>query len=420
MSLRPVADARCVDVLVLGAGIVGVSAALHLLKRGRSVALVDRRDPGEETSYGNAGVIERAGFMPVAFPGLRELWGYATNRATAARYDPRFLPQILPWLWRLRRASAAAAVEASARAIDPLLRRAVDEHRVLAREARAEGFFRETGWLKLYRRSRSLGAEEPEFRLAREFGARFEILDRAGVQALEPHLAPVFAKAVFWPGAESVSSPGSVTQCYADLFAARGGAILKGDARSLARADGGWQVETSDGPVLARDAVAALGPWTPDLLEPLGLSMPFAVKRGYHRHFAPLGNAALARPVLDTEAGYVITPTERGIRLTTGIEFAHRDAPPTPIQLERVLPFARELFPLGEPRDEPWLGRRPCLPDSLPVIGPAPGRPGLWLDFGHGHLGFTLGPASGRLLAAMMTGAAPFADPAAYRFDRFG
>jgi D-amino-acid dehydrogenase len=123
--------------------------------------------------------------------------------------------------------------------------------------------------------------------------------------------------------------------------------------------------------------------------------------------------------VLDAENGYVVTPMERGIRLTTGIEFAARDAAPTPIQLDRALAKARELFPLGEPRDEPWLGRRPCFPDSLPVIGPAPGRPGLWLDVGHGHLGFTLGPVTGRLLAEMMTGAAPFTDPAPYRFDRF-
>ena len=412
--------ARRLDVIVLGAGIVGVSAAWHLLRRGRSVALLDRRGPGEETSYGNAGLVERSGFIPIAFPSsLRDLWRYATNRTSELRYDPKFLPRVLPWLWRLQRASRPAAIEATARALEPLLNRAVEEHDFLAQAAGAEGFFRDTGWLKLYRTARGFAAEGLEFRLAREFGARFEILDAAAARELEPNLAPVFAKAVYWPESRSVSSPGRVTARYAARFAAEGGDVLEGDARSLARDGRGWRVDTRSGPVQAADAVVALGPWAPDVLEPLGLHTPLAVKRGYHRHFAPVGNAALARPVLDAENGYVVTPMERGIRLTTGIEFAARDAAPTPIQLDRALAKARELFPLGEPRDEAWLGRRPCFPDSLPVLGPAPGRPGLWLDIGHGHLGFTLGPVTGRLLAEMMTGAAPFADPAPYRFDRF-
>ena len=146
--------------------------------------------------------------------------------------------------------------------------------------------------------------------------------------------------------------------------------------------------------------------------------MPFAVIRGYHRHYRAQRNASLPRPVVDIENGFLITPMERGIRVTTGVEFADRDAPPTPVQLDRALPLARELFPLAEPVDfEPWLGRRPCLPDSLPVIGPAPRHPGLFLDFGHNHLGFTLGPVTGRLAAEMIVGealrrsAAVLADP---------
>src|SRR5690606_24133186 len=160
--------------------------------------------------------------------------------------------------------------------------------------------------------------------------------------------------------------------------------------------------------------------WSTDILAPLGYRFPLAVKRGYHRHYAPLGSARLNRPVVDVENGFVITPMEAGIRLTTGIEFAHRDAPPKPVQIERVLPIARRLFPLGEPVDDLWLGRRPAFPDSRPVIGEAPRHRGLWLDFGHGHVGFTLGPVSGRLLAELMTGANELcADPEPFRADRF-
>jgi hypothetical protein len=148
------------------------------------------------------------------------------------------------------------------------------------------------------------------------------------------------------------------------------------------------------------------------VLRPLGYRFPLGIKRGYHMHYRPEGNASLARPVLDAQNGYVITSMTAGIRLTTGAEFATRDAPPTPRQLDRVEPLARAIFPLGARVDpEPWLGRRPCLPDMLPIIGAAPRHKGLWLDFGHHHLGLTLGPVSGRLLAEMMTGESPLHGP---------
>jgi len=151
------------------------------------------------------------------------------------------------------------------------------------------------------------------------------------------------------------------------------------------------------------------------------LRLPLAVKRGYHRHFRPRGNASLTRPVLDAEGGYVLAPMEQGIRLTTGVEFADRDAPPTPVQFDRVMPTAKRLFPLGaavEP--SPWMGSRPCLPDSRPMIGQSPVHPWLWIATGHAHWGLTLGPATGRLVAEMMSGATPFCDPAPYRAERFG
>ena len=215
---------------------------------------------------------------------------------------------------------------------------------------------------------------KPEFDLAREFGLPLETLDAAGAQKLEPSLNPVFAHAVFWPKAASLSNPLAVTQAYAALFRKLGGVILTGDARSLHRAGRGWRVETNEGGVDAPDVVVALGPWAPDVLEPLGLKLPLAVKRGYHRHFRGQGNAALERPVVDVENGYLITPMQQGIRLTTGAEFAARDAAPTPVQFDRLMPQARELFPLGARADDKtWLGSRPCFPDSAPGHRPRAG-----------------------------------------------
>jgi D-amino-acid dehydrogenase len=245
-------------------------------------------------------------------------------------------------------------------------------------------------------------------------------LDRDAARALEPSLTPVFRHAVHWTGAVSVSNPLALTRAYAACFAALGGLSFTGDARTLHRVGPHWRVDTAAGPLDAENAVMALGPWAPDLLARVGVKLPLAVKRGYHRHFRPKGNAALGRPVLDAENGYCFAPMEQGIRITTGVEFAARDAPPTPVQLDRLLPSARELFPLGEPVEaQPWMGARPCFADSRPVIGPAPGLSGLWLAYGHGHWGLTLGAATGRLIAEMITGATPFCDPAPYAAGRF-
>jgi D-lysine oxidase len=409
------------DVIVLGAGIVGTSIAVHLAKRGLAVALVDRGSPGEGTSYGNAGVIEGNTIFPPAFPrDWAERLRIVLKRSPQANYHLSFLPKIAPWLMAFYAASRPSRLAETARLMRPLMARAVAEHKVLSKEAGAERYFRRNGWLKLYRSDRAFAAQARELDLAKEFGIANVPLDCDGARALEPSLAPVFRHAVHWTGAMSVSNPLAVTRAYAALFAALGGAVYSGDARSLHRAHPHWWVDTSAGPIDAGDVVIALGPWAPDVLKPLGIKLPLAVKRGYHSNFRAEGNAALTRPVLDAENGYCFAPMEQGIRITTGAEFAARDAPPTPVQFDLLLPAARELFALGELVEEkPWVGARPCFADSRPVIGRAPDYRGLWLAYGHGHWGLTLGPASGRLIAEMMTGATPFCDPAPYGADRF-
>jgi D-amino-acid dehydrogenase len=409
------------DVMVLGAGIVGTSVALHLAKRGLMVALVDRQGPGEETSYGNAGVIEGNTLFPHPFPpGLGALLKVALKKATEANYHLAFLPRVAPWLIAYRANSRLERRIAFAELMRPLFSRAVAEHEALMAESDATRYLHKHGWLKLYRTNAAFEEAGRERDLAAEFNLPNVVLDRDGALALEPALAPVFWRGVHWPEATSISNPLAVTKAYAARFAALGGVLLTGDARSLRRAGAGWQIDTRAGPLEATEAVLALGPWTPDVLDPLGLRLPLAVKRGYHQHFQSRGNAGLTRPVVDAELGYCVAPMEQGLRLTTGAEFAARDAAPTPVQLDRILPRARALFPLGEALDAaPWMGSRPCFPDSRPVIGRAPSHPGLYLTYGHAHWGLTLGPVTARLLAEMMTGATPFCDPAPYSAERF-
>ncbi len=409
------------DVIVLGAGIVGTSIALHLVKRGLSVALVDRQPPGEGTSYGNAGVIEGNTLLPHPFPQrMGAVLRVALKRATDANYHFSFLPKIARWLLEYRANSAIERRIAFANMMRPLFARAVDEHEALMAESGATRHLRKDGWLKVYRTRAAFESTARERELAAEFGIPLVELDREGALALEPALGPGFEHALYWPKAASVSNPLALTRAYVARFTALGGILLTGDARSLHRAAGKWRLDTDAGALDADSVVVALGPWAPDLLDQFGIKLPLAVKRGYHRHFRARGNAGLTRPVVDVELGYCVAPMEQGLRLTTGAEFAARDAPPTPVQFDRLLPAARELFPLGEPAElRTWMGSRPCFADSRPVIGRAPGHADLWLAYGHAHWGLTLGPVTGRLVAEMMTGATPFCDPAPFAAERF-
>jgi len=411
------------DVLVLGAGMVGVGAALHLQQRGRDVILVDRHElAGEETSFGNGGIIECASVFPYMFPrDFGQILQYAMNSTPQVRYQFSDLPTFLPWLARYFLASSPDRALHSAMAELPLIRRSLIEHEALIAEAEVPELLRRTGWIKLFRSDATLEKATRDFERAKHYDVAGEALDGKAIVAREPNLTGDFAGAIHFPAPGFVPDPGGLAKAYAALFKRKGGRFLVGDARTLEQDAGGWRVGGSGGTAIARDVVVALGPWSDLVFRPLGYSIPLNVKRGYHLHLAPRGNAVLNHPVLDSDLGYLLAPMNRGIRLTTGVEFARRDAPPTPIQLQRALPRAHALFPLGDAVDaKPWMGARPCLPDMLPVIGKAPRHAGLWFDFGHQHHGLTLGPVTGRLLAEMMTGETPFADPKPFAVERFG
>jgi D-amino-acid dehydrogenase len=411
------------DVLVLGAGMVGVGAALHLQKRGRDVVLIDRHElAGEETSYGNGGLIECASVFPYLFPrDAGQILRYALLRAPQVSYHFSDLPVFLPWLVRYFLASSPQRALHSAMAELPLIQRSLIEHEALIEEANVPELLRRTGWIKLFRSDATLATAVSELERARQYGVAGEVLDAAAIAAREPHLTGDFKGGVHFPAPGFVPDPGGLAKAYAALFGRKGGRYLVGDARSLEQSGARWRMATTEGSITAREVVVAMGPWSDQIFGPLGYRIPLAVKRGYHLHLNPRGNAVLHHPVLDTDLGYLLAPMNRGIRITTGAEFARRDAPPTPVQVERALPRAHALFPLGEPVDaKPWMGARPCLPDMLPVIGKAPRHSGLWFDFGHQHHGLTLGPATGRLLAEMMTGETPFADVRPFAVERFG
>ncbi|UOM34827.1 FAD-binding oxidoreductase [Acuticoccus sp. I52.16.1] len=411
-----------VDVLVLGAGMVGISSAIHLQDRGRSVALVDRRGPAQETSYGNAGLIQSEAVMPYVFPRdpsvvLQALFGLRTD----ARVRWSALPKIAPFVFAYARAGSVTSARRTALANVPLLARVRAEHEALMDRAEARHHMIDGGYIRVYREARDLEAASKVDEAVRdEFGVEFELWDTKRLAEEEPNLTRPLAGAVHHASPGRVDDPGEVGAAYARLFESGGGTLRNGDARTLNATDGGWRVTTEAGVVEAREVVVALGAWSADVLAPLGVRPPLGVKRGYHLHYRPSGNARLNHLMFDSDNGYVLAPMKRGLRLTSGVEFAHRDDASNFAQINAAETQARTIFPLEERVEEtPWRGARPCLPDMLPAIGPVPGKPGLFVNFGHHHLGFTMGPTTGRLLAETMTGETPFTDPAPYRIDRF-
>jgi D-amino-acid dehydrogenase len=405
------------DVIVLGAGIVGVSAAYAARQRGLSVILVDRREPGSETSYGNAGILSSGSILPLNKPSLfKALPAYLTNRHAALRWDPAWAMANIDWIVRFLANAAPSRVKPRAAALHGLIGASLKLHREWIVKADAAHRIRETGWLKAWR-SDALAAARQEQAFLAEYGIDSRILDRQAISALEPNILPVYKVGLLHTQTASVDSPGEVVKAYARMFSGAGGEIRQSDIRAIVPDGEGWRV--ANDAISARHVVVALGPWSPDLLRPLGYRVPMAFERGYHREFKPNPARPLHRPIHDAEGSFLMTPMEQGIRITSGVELTSRDAPSSFAQLDAVIPVARGALEFGEPVGEPWRGARPTLPDSLPMIGPAPRHSGLWLAFGNQHIGFTTGPATGAAIAAMIAGTAPPFDATAFSPGRY-
>src|SRR5712664_2574893 len=407
------------DVIVLGAGIVGVSAAYAARQRGLSVILVDRREPGSETSYGNAGILSSGSILPINKPSLwSALPTYMTNRHAALRWDPGWAIRNIGWLVRFLANATPSRIKPRAMALQGLLGASLKLHREWLVKANAAQRIRETGWLKAWR-SDAVGAAKEEQAFLAEYGVASQLLDRQAISAIEPNIVPIYKVGLLHTQTASVDSPGAVVKAYARMFAGLGGEIRQSDIKAIVPDGEGWRVLLADGEMSARHVVVALGPWSPDLLRPLGYRVPMAFERGYHREFKPNPARSLQRPIHDAEGSFLMTSMEQGIRVTSGVELTDRDAPSSFAQLDQVVPLARGVVEFGEAVGEPWRGARPTLPDSLPMIGPAPRHSGLWLSFGHQHIGFTTGPATGAAIAAMIGGERPPFDVDAFSPSRY-
>jgi D-amino-acid dehydrogenase len=408
-------------IAVIGAGIVGVSCALHLQRDGHDVTLIDPRAPGTATSFGNAGAIVTGAVVPLSTQGLwRDMPRILFDRDSAVRLRWRYLPRLTPWLIRFLLAGRHARVGAIADALQPLVSRAYDAHREMITWSAADGLVRPVGWLKVYETEAAFAATRDDRELMLARGVRLEILGPDDIRQLEPSLARRYVKGLFEPGCGFVASPYKLVQAHAAQFQSLGGSIAQERVRGVQPMDGGVRLDCELG---FRDFVAvvvAAGAWSKELARQVGDRVMLDTERGYHLNLEPGEAGELRRPVVFAERGFVLAPMLDGIRLTSGVELAGLHAPPDFSRIRRLVPAAREALPgLTGSVTREWLGYRPTTPDSLPVIGRSPHCDAAFYAFGHQHLGLTLGPLTGRLVAALVAGRQPGLDLAPYRAERF-
>ena len=410
------------QTVVLGAGMVGVSVAWQLQKRGYQVTLVDRRQPGRETSFGNAGIIQREAVRPYPFPrDMKTILSVLPNRRVDIRYRPAGMVNAASPLLSYWHHSSSRLYKKIVPEYASLIQLCLEAHGPMIEASGAEHLVRKEGWLEIYRTQDKLAKRVKEAEEARElYGVEFSVLDRAALSEKEPQLGDKIIGAIHWLDPWTVADPGGLVAAYAASFEAMGGNLVQADITGVTQIDERWRVTTQESTFEADEVVMALGPWAGQWMKPLGYHFPTFVKRGYHMHYATQPGATLNYWLMDAEIGYLLAPMNAGVRLTTGAELDRLESPADEEQLGAAENVARTIFPLGGRKDRAaWKGARPCLPDMKPVIGPAPRHPGLWLAFGHGHQGFTLGPATGQLLADMMEQKPTAIDMTPFRADRF-
>ncbi len=411
------------DVLVLGAGIVGIATALQLQRLGCSVVLADKGEPGAATSFGNAGIIERASLYPYAFPrDWRVLLRYALNNNTDVHFRWGSVLRHAGALFQYWRNSAPGRLHASMLALRPLIERCVQTHQELAQAANASSLLHDQGWIEIARCAASWANIQADADHALSYGIQAIRHDNAALHALVPALQGDFCGGIHYRDAVCVRDPIDLSRAYVRLFQAGEGQVIRADAQQLQHQAGHWYLPY--GPSLAVQAhhvVFCLGPWSAPVLARWGYTAPFFVKRGYHQEYSLHHAQPLSLPLLDVDGGYVLAPMQGGVRLTTGAQFMERDDPPYPIQVVRAERVARTVLPLGSAlKPEPWMGSRPCLPDMRPIIGPLPGVERAWVNCAHQHHGLTLGPITGLLLAQMLQGQTPSVNLQPFSPKRFG
>lgn len=409
------------SVIIIGAGIVGACSAAWLQRKGLEVTLIDRSDPGEEASSGNAGSVSPTAVLPVAMPGmLKQIPGWLLDPLGPLAIRWSYLPKAAPWLARFLRCATTEQMWRTVNGMRGLLAPVFECYAPLLDRANAGDLIRREGCLYVYDSKEAFEADRPMQDLRRKVGAKLEDIGESDIRRLEPALSPKFKWGIYAPENGLTVNPQRLTKTIAGQVVRDGGRLIRAEVRGIERrADGRKLIRTSEGEESADAVVIAAGAWSGRLAARLGDRVPLESQRGYHVTMADPAVAA-RRMVNWVRRRVFATPMEMGLRLAGTVEFAGLEAGPNWRRAEILIDFAKEMYSdLNVSKVTRWMGHRPCLPDSLPVIGPSPRAPGIFYAFGHGHVGMCGAPGTGRTIAELVAGEQPQIDIRPFRVDRF-
>jgi D-amino-acid dehydrogenase len=412
---------RTKTTIVVGAGIIGTTLAYRLQQRGRSVILLDRQAPGAGASFGNMASIAVTEFMPASRPSVwRQIPGWMLDPEGPVRIRPAYMPKLVPWFLRFIAASRPGVLRALEAQGAALCGRALEDTQDLLAETGLSAMLSAQGCLSLYADQAEFRADRDPIEILDRFAIPYEILDQAALRALEPEIAPEIGMAVLFPKNRSISDPYKLVLALAERFQALGGKILRGEVANFTRSETIRDLGLKDGRrLLADEVVIAAGAHSAALAQALGEPIPLETERGYHTQIMDPG-IRLEHSIIWPARAFMVTPTAGGIRVGGTVEMAGLDAAPDYRRAKVTVRRAMTALPRLTPREtSEWMGHRPALPDTVPILSASAKTRGLYYTTGHGHLGLTYAATNALLMADLITGARPALDLTPYRIDRF-
>ncbi|WP_196161385.1 FAD-binding oxidoreductase [Reinekea sp. G2M2-21] len=408
--------------VIIGAGIIGLMTAWHLQQAGKKVLLIDRVLPGDrnQTSYGNAGVLSFASFRPIAEPGAWQqgLQGLLKpNSALKIRW--RYLPTLSPWLWAFLKESRRDKADANASAILALNNHSKTCWQSARQTLQLSDLVEATGWIKLFESDAAFQAQLKQTPLLDSAGLGWQALTGHEVRDLEPEIGPAIQHGFWQKDSLFLRQPHHVIQRLAEVIRERGGEFRQENVQALQKTQEGLTIHMQHQSLAATQVSLCAGAFSQRLLATVGDNVPLETERGYHIMMP--GCDTLTRPIMHVEKQIVVSPMLEGLRMTTGEELAGLDAPADYRMIQRKHKLLTALLPkLDRTIKTQWLGFRPSLPDSKPIIGRHPRIQGLTMAFGHGHLGMTQSAATGELMSQIILGMDTAIDTEPFSFARFG
>ena len=392
------------NILIIGAGIVGICTSIELIKKGYSVTLMDPNQPGSQTSYGNAGVITDSSLMIINNPQLlKSLFQLIFKNQTSFRYSKSFIFSRLIWVLRFLMFSHKNHVKFAAKALRELQVLSLNTHKKLIKKTNSNNIISKPGWLKLFKTSESYKKYSLELEVLNKHKAKYTTLNTMQIEKQFPDLEVKFFKGILFKNSIRVKSPLKLSKKYFNYFIKSGGKFVQESCKDLQYIEDKWVIFSNKNKSYFDQVVVSTGPWSKNILSNLGYNIPLAWERGYHHHFSTKKKISINPAIYDVEGGFVYSSNGSDVRVTSGVELTFLDAVENEIQINESIQKLRKIIPLNKKLiDKPWLGSRPTIIDSLPMIGKAPKHKNLWFNFGHNHIGLSTSAGSAVIISEMI------------------